>query len=66
MKSQNELILAHLKKHTITPIQALELFGCLRLSGRIKNLRDQGYNIVTTMVWNGDQTKRFARYKLIK
>lgn len=66
MKSQNQLILNHLKKKCITPIEALELYGCFRLGGRIWELRNQGYDIKTTMVSNGDGTKRFARYKLIK
>jgi len=65
MKAQKDLILAHLKKKTITPIEALELYGCFRLGGRIYDLKKDGYNIKTTMVTNGDGTKRFARYKLM-
>lgn len=64
--SQNDLILRHLGKRTINPMQALELYGTLRLSGRIYDLRQKGHVITTTMVENGDGSKRFARYKLIK
>lgn len=47
---------------SITPIQALEKFGCFRLSARIDNLRKAGLHIVTdTVRKNG---KSFARYSL--
>jgi hypothetical protein len=48
MKSQNALILAHLKrgKH-LTAIKALEMFGCFRLASRINDLRNMGHSIVT-------------------
>ena len=47
----------------ITPLQALDKFGCLRLGARIMDLRNEGYNIVTKMVEKNG--KRFARYKLL-
>ena len=47
---------------SITPLQALDKFGCLRLGARIMDLRNEGYNIVTKMVEKNG--KRFARYKL--
>jgi len=46
----------------ITPAQALDKWGCLRLAARIHNLREAGMSIVTeTVNANG---KSFARYKL--
>lgn len=40
MKSQNELIRNYLESgKSITALEALRRFGCLRLSGRIHNLR---------------------------
>lgn len=58
--TQSEAILAHLKQgHTLTPIDALNLFGCFRLAARIIELRRLGYNIVT----EGD--KNYAVYRLI-
>ena len=45
--SQSQLILNHLKKAPITPIEALEQYGCFRLAARIKDLREQGYKIQT-------------------
>jgi hypothetical protein len=70
-KSQCELILKYLQTHTtgITPLQALNKFGCLRLSGRIYDLKDQGYNILTNMVEvktaDGD-VSRVAQYRLVR
>lgn len=59
--TQCETILSHLDKYeSITSYEAFERYGITRLSGRIKELRDRGYAIVTDMVDNG--TSRFARY----
>lgn len=50
--------------YAITPIQALNKWGCFRLSARIHNLREMGYAIETlTQQANG---KTFAKYKLVK
>lgn len=39
-KSQKELIRRHLiRRRTITPQQALDLYGCMRLAARIAELR---------------------------
>jgi hypothetical protein len=60
--SQNSRILRYLALgHTLTPAQAYIRFDCLRLGGRILELRHRGHNIRTEMVElkNG---KRVARY----
>jgi hypothetical protein len=50
-KSQNERILAYLKTgKTLTPLNALRMFDCLRLSARIYDLKWVDYNIETTFV----------------
>jgi len=62
-KSQEQLILEYLRTgKSITPLDALRLFGCMRLSGRIFDLKKKGHRIeeMDTEV-NG---KRFARYFL--
>ena len=61
--SQKAKILDHLKEgFTITPIEALNLCGCFRLSARIYDLKDEGWNIVTNIATvNG---KRVAQYRL--
>lgn len=53
-----------LRGYGITPLQALEKWGCMRLSARIKELRDAGFPIVTEATkQNG---KSFARYRMRK
>lgn len=63
--SQNKAILQHLQKgHSITPLEALHLFGCFRLSARIHDLiHIFGHDIKCEMIIKND--KRFAKYSLI-
>jgi hypothetical protein len=62
-ESQNALIKGWLLNgHSITSLDALNMFGCFRLSARIANLKDQGMNITTEMVEIND--KRIAKYSL--
>lgn len=61
--SQAELILRALRRgHKITPLYALQKWGCFRLSARILELRQEGWPIQTEKV-NG---KPYARYSLVK
>ena len=64
MISQNTEIANHLKSgSSITPIEALQKYGCFRLGARIHDLRQSGMDIDSRMVeQNG---KRFAEYRLI-
>lgn len=58
-------VLIHLQQHgDITPIDALKEFGCFRLSARIFELREEGYQIDTFYETVGKKT--FARYVLMK
>jgi hypothetical protein len=63
--SQNNLIRQHLESGKIlTSLDALRRFGCLRLSGRIHNLRhDHGLPIKSEMV--DREGKRVAEYSLL-
>ena len=62
--SQTESILKHLKREPITPIEALQNYGCFRLAARIRDLRESGYKIYTdTIEKNG---KKFAQYRLVR
>jgi hypothetical protein len=64
--TQCDCILEVLKAgRSITPIEALNLFGCFRLSARIHDLRHkQGYdNIVTERVLTSSG-KYVAQYRL--
>jgi hypothetical protein len=53
-----------LNGYSITQLDALNMFGCFRLSARIANLREEGLDIVTDMVNVND--KRIAKYYLAK
>lgn len=64
-KSQTDWVLEYLRSgNTITPLEALRMFGIMRLGARIRDLKDLKHNIVTEMEKN--EGKRYARYKLIK
>lgn len=46
----------------ITPVEALDRFGCFRLAARIDSLRHAGLDIETVIERRG--RKRYARYRL--
>ena len=61
--SQCKNILSHLKRgRSLTAIQALDMFGVMRLAARVSDLRDSGHQIITTPIHRG--AKRFASYSL--
>ena len=61
--TQTEAIRKHLQAgKTITPLQALKRYDCLRLAARIADLRRAGLAIGSRMARRGD--KRFAEYWL--
>ena len=63
MKSQALLIRKHLESgKTITPLEALGMYDCLRLGARICDLRQDGLPVKTEIKRNG--RKRFAEYSL--
>ena len=49
--------------NAITPIEALNKFGCFRLAAVINNLNKENLNIETTII--KENGKKFAKYKLI-
>lgn len=53
---------------TITPLEALNMFGCMRLGARIYDLREQGLAIKSEMVEVETRTgkARVALYSLEK
>lgn len=60
--------LEHLKRHlksgrSITPLEALGLYGIFRLAARIKELRDKGWDI-NTDIRNDPNGKIYATYGL--
>ena len=62
--TQSEAILKDLKSgNTITSLEALQRYGCLRLAAVIHSLRKEGFDVGTEMVdVNG---KTIAKYSLL-
>ena len=61
--TQTKQILEHLKNiGPITPLECLNLYGCFRLGARIWDLKQQGINIHTEIVKDGN--KHYARYSM--
>ena len=68
--TQQERILIYLRKHhTITPQQAMQELGCMRLGARIWDLKHAGNLILTEREQAenryGEMTT-YARYRLVK
>lgn len=68
--SQNDLILDYLKSHKdISQYEAVNIFGCFRLSARIDDLRRKGNKIKTIRETTKNRlghTVNYARYVLEK
>lgn len=61
--NQSDRILKHLSTgRSITPLSALNRWGCFRLAPRIRELREAGYRIETHIIKRGG--KRYAGYML--
>jgi len=60
-----EVVLTHLKERsTITPMEALTVYGIFRLAPRVHELRRDGHRIQTIM--REDLVgKRYAQYRLL-
>jgi hypothetical protein len=65
MRSQSARIIYYLATgRTLTPLEALQRFGCLRLSARILDLRNGGHRIVSDRLKVGRAV--VARYRLAR
>ena len=66
--TQNEMILRYLQDNgSITPLDAIREFGCLRLSARIADLRAKGHEIETEIQVSKNRYGNnvgYARYTL--
>ena len=61
--NQEQQILNYLREgNAVTPLLALERFGCMRLAARVYRLREQGYEIETRHRRSND--KVYAEYYL--
>ena len=64
--SQKARILEHMRMgHSITPLEALNSFGCLRLGARIADIKAEGYLVHTEMIKDPRTGKRYAQYSLV-
>lgn len=67
--NQREEVLAHLKENgNISSMSAIKLYGITRLAAKIHELRDEGFNITTTLIkfTNRYQNKStYGVYKLV-
>jgi hypothetical protein len=68
--TQNEMILKYIHDYgSITQLEALKEFGCMRLASRINDLKNQGYNIVSEKVSIKNRYGKkisFAKYSIIE
>ena len=64
--SQKDRILDYLMEgHSLTPLEALNLFGCFRLGARIADIKKMGYLVRTETVHDRKTGKRYASYSLV-
>tara|TARA_R100001594_G_scaffold89451_1_gene123857 strand:- start:197 stop:415 length:219 start_codon:yes stop_codon:yes gene_type:complete len=68
--TQKERILRHLKdRKTITALEAMKEYGIMRLTSRICELKNEGYNIRSEFVSSKNrynESVSFSKYSLIK
>lgn len=58
---QTQLIRKHLEwGRSISPLEALNLYSCMRLASRINDLKNEGMIIQCVMITQGK--KKFAKY----
>lgn len=66
MLSQKDMVLQYLNSgYTITPLEALEKFKCMRLAAIVFDLKKDGHHIITRSIKDPISSKRYASYKLI-
>ena len=67
--TDRERVLRHLENHgSITPLEALDCYGIMRLAAVVCNLRKDGYEINTIMMQGTDrfgEPMRYAKYVLL-
>ena len=70
MMTQCEKVLEYMKEFgSITPLEAMQDIGCMRLASRIADLKDQGHPIGRRMKTSKNRYGKnvsFAEYYLIK
>ena len=51
--------------NSLTPVEALKMFGCFRLGARIADIKEMGYLVHIEMVYDRRTGKRYASYSLV-
>lgn len=68
LPTQKQRIIRHLKdKGSITSLQAMKEYGIMRLTSRICELKDEGYNIKSEFVSSKNrynESVSYSKYKL--
>lgn len=68
--TQNEMVLAYMRDNgSITPKEAMDELGCMRLGARIYELKRRGLTIRREMVRQANRYGKevsFARYRLVE
>ncbi|MCX7067676.1 MAG: hypothetical protein NTW85_08310 [Methylococcales bacterium] len=62
-EAQRTRILEHLRRDSLTTLQAREHLDIMHPAGRVMELRKQGFNIMT--YWTNEAKHRIARYVLL-
>lgn len=66
--TQCDKILAYIREHgSITPLDALREFGCMRLASRMSDLKVRGYNVKSKMETSKNKKGEpvsYARYTI--
>lgn len=67
--TQTEKILSYIEENgSITPLDALREFGCMRLASRMCDLKRDGYTVCKTMETTKNrygEPVRYARYTIL-
>lgn len=65
LSPQCQTVLRHIKRAgSISPFEAIMDYGITRLSARILDLKEFGYEFITQIKTNPVTKKRYARYSL--
>ena len=65
--TQSNQILEYMRQgNSITPLEALNMFGCMRLGARIYDLSQAGHVIHREMVHDKRTGKKYASYRLLE
>lgn len=63
-ETQTQAILRHMRSgYEITALEALNLFNCMRLAGRIRDIKDSGIEVTDRWITR-DDGKRFKAYRI--